>query len=249
MTAILVDDEAAALAELQSLLDEFCPTVNVMDTANSAAEALRKIAAIEPDLLFLDIHMPKETGFDLIKQLPKGNRPEVIFVTSLEAYGLEAIRSSAIGYVMKPIELKHLLRAVQLAEERVSQKNSAKRLDVLLGHLAQPTGGSLPIGIPTEQGIDFFPADEIVNCIAEDRYTRIRLTRERDILSSYSIGEFVRMLEPFGFLNVHRAHLVNRMHIRKFDRSGFLIMANKDEVPVSRRRRPHILKILQENRV
>lgn len=192
--------------------------------------------------------MPKETGFDLIKQLPRANRPEVIFVTSLEAYGLEAIRASAIGYVVKPIELKHLLRAVQMAEERVSQKNSAKRLDVLLGHLQQPAGGSLPIGIPTEQGIDFFPTEEIVNCIAEDRYTRIRLTQGRDIISSYSIGEFVKMLEPYGFLNVHRAHLVNRMHIRKFDRSGFLKMINNDEVPVSRRRRPHILKVLQENR-
>ena len=244
MKAVLIDDEAAALSSLSDLLTEFCPTVEVLGTANDVPAGLDLIQRAEPELIFLDIQMPGKTGFDLLRALPETTRPEVIFVTSQEDQALRALNCAALGYVLKPIELSDLLRAVRRVEQQISNRSIAARVDTLLTNLDQPQRRPKRIGVPSESGVDFVEVDRIVRCEGLDRCTRILLTGGKPLVSSYSIGEYRQMLEGYDFMVVHRSHLVNPDHIVRYDRSGFLSFTDGSTAPVSRQKRKEVLEQL-----
>ena len=249
MTALLIDDEPRALAILGDLLAEFCPDVNVLATATNVADALALIATRGPDLLFLDIDMPVQNGFDLIEQLPPADCPEVIFVTGERDFALRAIQVSALGYVTKPIALKDLLQAVTNARRR--HRNATPTVDrrleeLLANHQLPPDSRDRRLAIPGEREIEYIPIREIVQCEGDDRATRIHLLDGRTLLSSYSLGYFAGMLkEDVGFLRIHKSHLVNTAEIRRYLRSGAVVFSDASQAPVARRRRDEVQDYLK----
>jgi len=134
ITAILVDDEPKALKSLQDLLQKFCPDINIIGTAHSAAEAFDLITSKKPQLLFLDVAMPKESGFDLLQRLPSLDF-ELIFVTGFDKYAIDAFKFSAIGYILKPIETSDLIKAVHNASARIKLKTENHRNEQLLQNM------------------------------------------------------------------------------------------------------------------
>lgn len=245
MTAIIIDDEPAAITSLSKLLTQVCPTVDIVAQAYDVAEALPKIAAKQPDVLFLDIQMPGGSGFDLVRRLPKGQRPEIIFVTSHDQYTMQAIKVAALGYLLKPVIGVELTAAVDLAASRIHQKNSEDRLEALLANLETRENGRKKIGIPSETGLEFVAAGDILYCEGQDGYTRIHLRDADQRFSSYSIGEYRKLLTPYDFFAVHRSYLVNRQHVVRYDRSGSLVLSNGASVMVSRRRKEDVAKWLR----
>ena len=244
MKALLIDDEPLAIASLRKIMNKHCPEVSVIGAAHGVADALPKIAQLRPEVIFLDVQMPGGSGFELLRQLPEGDRPEVIFVTSQDQYALQAIRVAALGYLIKPVIAKELVEAVALAGDRLRQKNSELRLEALLANLATKENARKRVGIPSDSGLEFVDAGEIIFCEGEDGYTRIHLEEGRHRLSSYSIGEYRKMLTPYDFFAVHRSYLVNRRHVRKHDRSGSVILSNGAAVSISRRRREAVAEWL-----
>lgn len=237
MTALLIDDEPAAITSLRKILQSTCPEVTVLGSAGDVGEGLQKVERLFPELLFLDIKMPGGTGFDLVRRLAKGKRPEIIFVTSDDSFAMQAIKVAAMGYLVKPVDARELKTAVKNAGERVRQKNSEVRLEALLANLETKEHAHKKVGIPSEQGLEFVAAGDIIYCEGEDGYTRIHVAGQAPRLSSYSIGEYRKMLAPLDFFAVHRSYLVNRSHVQKHDRSGTLILSNGVEITVSRRRK------------
>ncbi len=238
---ILIDDEPKAIKLLKSLLEEIFPNIDIIDTCTSPDDAFISIIKNRPELIFLDIAMPKQSGFDLLKRLPNLNF-EIIFVTAFDEYALEAVKFSAIGYVVKPINDEELIAAVKNAEQRISEKQESERNKQLLATILNPGNAQNRIGIPTSSGIEFIPTIQILRCEGVDGCTKVIVTDRKNIISSYNVGEFKKMLEDYGFYAVHKSHLINTAHISSYDREGFLKMANGDIIPVARRKRAEFLE-------
>ncbi len=237
MTALLIDDEPAAITSMRKILQTACPEITVLGSAGDVGEGLLKTEQLRPELIFLDIKMPSGTGFDLVRKMEKGNRPEIIFVTSDDSFAMQAIKVAAMGYLVKPVDAHELKVAVENASQRIRQKNSEVRLEALLANLETNEYARKKVGIPSEQGLEFIAAGDIIYCEGEDGYTRIHITGQASRLSSYSIGEYRKLLAPFNFFAVHRSFLVNRSHVQKQVRSGNVILSNGLEITVSRRRK------------
>ena len=227
------------------MLNRGHPNIDIVATATTIREGLRCIETHQPELLFLDINLPDGLGFDLIRHLPASQRPEIIFVTSEESYAMQAIKVAALGYLVKPVDPEDLANAITNAAERIRQKNSEERLRALLSNLATRDGSHQQISIPSDQGVDFVKAGDILYCEGVDGYTRIKIWRGGSHLSSYSIGEYRKMLEPYGFRATHRSYLVNRVYVTGWRTGGELVLRNDDTIPVSRRRRGDIQKWLR----
>lgn len=243
MRAVLIDDEKYALAVLEERLRKFCPQVEIVGKASSAVEGQQMITELMPDLVFLDIVMPEQTGFDLLNQLPHLNF-QLIFVTSFDEYAIQAIKFCAIGYITKPIRTEELLLAVNQAQKRFTEKSEFERNKQLLQNLVTPNSPTNRIGIPTERGLEFLETKDIVRCEGVQRCTKVIIDQRKSIISSYNIGEFVKLLETYNFYPVHKSHLVNLSHIIRYDNEGSLEMSDGDNIPVSRRRRQEFLEHL-----
>lgn len=239
--AILVDDEPKAVSVLKSTLNELFPEIQISAMVHSAAEAYEKIIDEKPDLLFLDIAMPNDSGFDLLRRLPNLNF-EIIFVTGFDEYALEAVKFCAIGYVMKPIQDRDFMIAVRNALKRISEKQENQRNKQLLKNIMNPGNLQNRIGIPTVTGIEFMPTDEIIRCEGLGGCTKVVLKERKNIISSYNLGVFKKLLEEYGFYTVHKSHLINTLHLKSYDREGVITMTNDDSIPVSRRKRNEFIE-------
>ncbi len=248
VTAIIIDDEEHARLTLKRKLEDYCPEVEIIGMAGSADEGAELLAEQNPDLLLLDIAMPGQSGFELLERLreKKDLSFEIIFVTGFDNYAIDAISFCAIGYLLKPIQTEALIRSVHNAVARVRERRASERNRQLLENLRTPGRQSNKIGLPTDEGLDFVAIREIIRCEGQQKLTRIYLS-DREVVSSYNIGEFVRLLEPYGFYQIHRSHLVNLNRIRKYNRDGIVIMDDGSTAPVSKRRRTDFLQKL--NRV
>lgn len=245
MKTIIIEDEAPAARLLRDLLGARYPDVSIAAEADRVASGLRAVIAHDPDLVFLDVNLPDGTGFDLIKRLPDHRRPEIIFVTSEDQHAYQAIQVAALHYLVKPVSPDELNKAMKLARLRLRQKNSEERLSALLANLEADAGpAGQRIGIATDQGVEFVTADEIVFCEGVTGYTRIHLRGRPNILSSYRIGEYRSLLEPFGIYAVHKSYLVNMNFVRGIVGGKDLQLTDGRLVPISRRRKDAVLQRL-----
>lgn len=240
LTAIIVDDEPKLRTVLETKLRESCPDIMLVGLAESATTAYDMIRQHNPDLVFLDIAMPGETGFELLDRFDKINF-EIIFVTGYQEYILDALRLSAVDYLLKPIRTSDLLNAVEKASQKKLDKEAIKRYEVLKHNLDQETEQQTKITIPSSDGYDFVKVSEIIRCEGWQKYTRIFLADGSALVSSYNIGVFKQMLKNYTFFYCHKSHLINTEHIKKYLKSGKVVMTDNSEVPISRRRKEEFL--------
>lgn len=137
MKAILIDDEISNLENLRALLEKHCPQVTIMAATQSVSDAVNAIEKHLPHLIFLDIQMGEQTGFDVLKMLPNRNF-EVIFVTAYDQYGIQAVKFAALDYLLKPIDIEELIIAVNKAEQKLAAQTQTLQLDFLLQQLKNP---------------------------------------------------------------------------------------------------------------
>ncbi|TXF89671.1 response regulator transcription factor [Neolewinella aurantiaca] len=213
MNTLIIDDEPAANTELKKMLRAYHQELTVVGEATNVHEGLMKIRKLKPELLFLDIEMPGGTGFDLIRQLGKDARPEIVFVTSRNEFAFQAFNCAALDYILKPVDQGSLATAVQRAKERMHQKNSSRRLEALLANIDASSNADKHIGIPNDHGIEFITAGDIICCQGSDGYTLIHLADGTRRTSSYPIGHYKKMLPTPDFFMTHRSFIVNRKHV------------------------------------
>ena len=240
---VLVDDEEYPRLLLKELLEESFPEIEIIGDADNADDAYEMIENEEPDLVFLDIAMPEKTGFDLLQMFDHPDF-EVIFVTGYDQYAFDAFNHFAIGYLLKPIDSSMLTEVVLNAKKRIESKKSNANIQELLQHLSSSTRKTNRIGIPTMEGLEFVEMNEIIRCEGDQKYTKVYLTNRTNILSSYNIGEFRRILEHHNFFQCHKSHLVNLNHVRKYNKEGTLHMSDDSSVPVSKRKKIEFLNQL-----
>ena len=244
--AILIDDELNSLKNLRQKLEEFCKPVQVVAMAQKPEEALFLIRHHKPDLLFLDIEMPKMSGFEILEELGD-YEAEIIFITAYNQYAIDAIRISAFDYLVKPVAIDDLQKAVnRLMLSRAGK--TRERLHVLKDGLGEPRSQDNKIAVPTNDGLEFVMISDIIRIESVSYYSKLFLVGGQVTLVTRLLKDFEELLAPYRFFRVHNSHMVNLRYIRKFSRSegGQVVMENGDVVDVSRRRREEFLKYLQQ---
>ena len=243
--AIIIDDEPYCCEVLVALLGDCCPQVNVVATCHNARDGLSSIRQHTPDLVFLDVEMPKMNGFAMLEQLPSVNF-HLIFTTSYDQYALKAFRFSAIDYLLKPIDRDELQTAVHKVLQQ-SQSPLPQQLEILMRKIHQPTAAITKIALPTMEGLQMILVDRIISCESDDNYTILKLKDRRKITVSCTLKEIEEILEDHrSFIRVHRSYLVNLNEIEKYlkGEGGYLIMSDGSTIDVSRTRKETLLKKL-----
>jgi two-component system LytT family response regulator len=242
--SIIVDDEKHGRENLAGILEKYCPEVVLLGEANSVESAKILIREQNPDLVFLDIEMPKASGFQLLEHF-RDFRFEVIFVTAYDNYAIKAIRFSAVDYILKPININDLKAAVEKVAERIQQKQENQRMKQLYHNISRP--GDPRIGLPTADRIEFVEVNKIVRCQGDGNYTHIYFEGNKDLMVAKTLIEFEDLLQEHAFIRVHKTHLVNLKHVVAYVKTdgGVLQLSNGDKIAVSRRRKENVLKQLK----
>ncbi len=244
--SIIIDDEKHGRENLAGIIKQYCPEVIVLGEADSVNTAISLIHSVNPDLVFLDIEMPKANGFQLLEHF-KDASFEVIFVTAYDSYAIKAIRFSAADYILKPINFNDLKVAVDKVAKRIRLKEENDRIKQLFRNIHQPQNPR--IGLPTADRIEFVELDKIIRCQGEGNYTHFYFEENRHLLVAKTLVEFEDLLQEYSFIRIHKTHLVNLKHVVAYLKSdgGALQLSNGDLVSVSRRRKEFVQKILKTN--
>ncbi len=247
MNVILIDDEAAVRNAIRSLLAENFPDINILATAGNIQEGYDAIINNKPDLLFLDIELPDGTGFDLLKKFPRVPF-KIIFVTGHHEYALDAIKVSALDYVLKPIDTDELCRAVEKARSVINQQEQQLKLQALSENL-QGKKVLKRIILHTSDHLQIVSVSDIVRAEADSNYTSFTLSDGKHILVSRTIKEFESLLSGSGMIRVHQSHLVNLTYIDRFVKrdGGYLLLKDNTKVPVSPILKKQVLQALTEH--
>jgi two-component system LytT family response regulator len=241
--AILVDDEKHCRETLSIQLGKYCSEVQLLAQCSSAVQGLEAIAQYQPDVVFLDVEMPKMNGFEMLQQFSHISF-DVIFTTGYDAYAIKAIRFSAIDYLLKPIDKEELRKAVGKVRQKTSH-NLNQQLDILLQRLGTRQVPLQKIALPTLDGFELVLIENILHCEADSNYTHVVLKHAKKVLVSRTLKEIEELLDGHAFLRVHHSYLVNLNEIVRYIRGegGYVIMSDNTSITVSRSRKDALLKI------
>jgi len=236
---IIIDDEPKAIDLVKQRLGILFPDIQIAGTFTEWEKGLDALKNTAVDILFLDISMPQKSGLDLLKLFPKINF-QVIFITAHSNFAVDAIKFSAVGYVLKPIDDYELSFAVNKALERID----ASSVPVVMpsSDNKQIANGSIKIGIPNLKGIDYINSGDILYFESVNKYTKV-VTREHSLLSSYNLGEFKKLVENDHFFQVHRSYVINLLRVRRYETSGTVVMEDNMQIPVAKTIRTEFLNI------
>ena len=229
ITAIIVEDEAVSRDILRNYLGKYCPKVALVGEASNIQEAYGLIQQHEIDLVFLDVEMPFGNAFDLLEKV-KDRRFETVFVTAYDHYAIEALNSHASYYLLKPISIDELIKAVNHVIEIKERENDLQH-KILSPKM--PTA-SAKITIPTQEGFEVLDVKDIIFCKADDNYTEIYL-QDRKKLVSKTLKYFEIALSEYSFARIHKSYLVNVNAIVKYKKGkgGSVVVSNGKEILVS----------------
>jgi two-component system LytT family response regulator len=246
LTAILVDDEISTLENLQLKLQEFCPDVKIIATAETPEKAIELIQLYKPDVIFLDIEMPRMNGLRMLDEL-KQYKGEIIFTTAYAHYAIDAIRINAFDYLLKPVSIADLQNAVsRLLEKKLPE--TVKKMEILRKSLADIRSSEDKIAVPTSEGLQFLQINDIIHIESSSNYSKIIFKNGQTMLVTKLLKDFEDILAPYRFYRVHHSHLINLNCIAKYIRGqgGQVILQNGQSIDVSRRKKEEFLKLISQ---
>jgi two-component system, LytTR family, response regulator len=251
--AMIVDDEQPARETLQYMIETYCQDIQITAHATSAAEARSILDHTEIDVLFLDISMPNEDGFDLVKSLDN-NKYMFVFVTAYDQFALRAMRASAVDYLQKPIDAADL----QQAEEKLVRLQGLRSRSVLTTIAYKQALESLMLNtankkgvhrlcLPGMQGFTIVEVNDILALDADNNYTIFHLRNLKKIVVSRAIKEYEDILDPATFIRVHKSSIINLKYLKEFSKVDgyYAVMADNSSISVSRRRLPDFLRAVE----
>ncbi len=239
--SIIIDDEQHCVKSLVKDLQQHCPSIEIIETSNSAKEGIMAIKKLQPDLLFLDVEMPWMNGFELLEILGDINF-SIIFTTAHDEFAARAFRISAVDYLLKPIDAEDLKAAVQKVEKKFEQGSSLPHINNLLQNIRQPSIEQ-KIALPLREGYEFVEVSSIIYCHAEGAYTKIFIQEKRPMLISRTLGDVAELLPPEIFQRIHHSTLVNVTYISQFLRSdgGYIVLKSGERLAVSKTRKEMLM--------
>jgi two-component system LytT family response regulator len=246
ISCVVIDDEPNNIQNLISILQAHCVEINVVATALSADDGITAIQKFKPNLVFLDVQMPKKSGFEVLKAFTNPEF-EVIFITAYDQYGVQAIKFSALDYLLKPVNIDELKIAIAKTKKRLLYKERDSKLDNLIEYIKLGHRDPPKIALPTFKEIRYVRVDELIRCQASDNYTTFYTVGGDQILVCKTLKEFAELLQPHGFVRTHQSHLANIQYIKSLlkEDGGMLLMNDLTKLPVSRQHKESLKEALK----
>lgn len=241
LTCIIVDDENKSRESLKILVEDFCENVKVAAVCQSVAEGLEAIHAHKPNLVFLDIQMQRETGFDLLDKIKQPDF-EVVFTTAYSEYAIKAFKFSAIDYLLKPIDIEELKAAIEKVRVRKAN-NLSERLEHLVQNLKPAKDQRFKLALPASDGLIFVRVEDILYCEASSNYTTLYIADGKKYIVSRTLKEYEDLLSDQDFYRIHNTYLINLNAVKKYVRGdgGYVILNNDVSLDVSKRKKEGFL--------
>lgn len=236
---IIVDDEINAREFLEKLLIRYFPDkFIILERCKNVDEALIAIEKHNPDLVFLDVQMPKKNGFELIKELKQVNF-EIIFTTAHAQFAIDAIKINALDYLLKPINYIDLLSAIKRFEKKSAQIKNDANLRLLIKNIDTGSSGYKSIAFPTETGFELIKVNSILYCVADNNYCNIICLDGTKTTLSKSLKHVEESLPIDIFQRIHKSYLVNLNYVSRFSKTNDLLveLTNGENLPVSIRKK------------
>ncbi|MDX1271071.1 LytTR family DNA-binding domain-containing protein [Bizionia paragorgiae] len=243
LSAVIIDDEISNLKGLEQKLEKLFPEIQVVNTFQKPEDAIAALKIEQPDIVFLDIEMPRINGFDLLAQLVSIHF-QVIFVTAYSDYAIEAFKQNAVDYILKPIDDEDLKLAINKAITLVKGKKEVTNNDKLVSLLTSVLSNNKKIIVPTSKGLSFIPQEDVLHLEGYEGYTKIHVNNAATIMSSYNLGRFEKLL-GHNFFKCHKSHIVNLERVRHFENEGYLLLENEQRVPISKTNKKAFLDLFK----
>lgn len=234
LKAVIIDDEKASRESLSTYLTKYCPEVEILSLAESVKTGLEVIRKFKPELVFLDIEMPYGNAFDLLEQIDTIDF-EIIFVTAYSNYAIKALNLSASYYLLKPVDIEDLIKAVQRVIEKRNNQSDTVNSMILVENIKIENKQLHQIVLPLIDGFEVIRVNEIVRCQANDNFTDFFLTNGQKRMISRTLKFYENLLNDYDFVRVHKSHLINIQHVNKYikGKGGQVLMSSGETVDVS----------------
>ena len=243
LKAIIIDDEAKGRMALKQKLQDYCKEVQAIGEAENGEVGIQLIEKTKPDIVFLDIEMPRMDGFEMLHRLPEKNF-HLIFTTAYDQYAIKAIKYAAFDYLLKPVDIEEL----KLAISKISihqHAHTEKKLDLLDQNFAGKNAFN-KIAISTLDGLLFFEIKDIVHLEANSNYTTLYFVSGSKLVASKTLKDFEELLPADIFFRVHHSHLINLNYIKRYIKGdgGQIELQNGNYIDVARRKKEEFLKAI-----
>lgn len=247
VSTLIIDDEQHQQELLSNMLYKNFPQLDVKHVCSSVDEGLEKISFHKPQLIFLDVMIPPKTGFDLLASIKKINF-DVIFTTSFEQYALQALKLSAVDYLLKPFSLEELRIAVGKFETKLEMQQSLQHIQNLLHNVNSNTSDKIKIALPTLAGFVFVQIADIIRCEADNVYTTFYFADKSSLVISKSIKDCEKLLGTYNFFRSHSSHLINMRYLKEYIKGdgGIIKMTDGSKVDLSRLRKDDFMRLLNK---
>lgn len=243
---LILDDEQNAYEYLQHLIAKNIPDIKEVFATSSHTKAQNFIHEQKPQLVFLDVEMPMQSGFDFLLSQPKKNF-DVIFTTAFSKYAIQAIRFSAIDFLLKPVQTDELLAAYERFKNQPEELERRQKIyDHLFENLNTKNETAFKLSLSKGNRQYFISPSEIYYCKGDNNYTKLYLKDNTEFVVAKTLKEVEEMLYEYGFIRVHKSSLVKTAHVQSINQNGYILLKNKIEIEVSRRRMQEVREILQD---
>jgi len=242
MKAVVIDDEKDSREILANYLAKYCPDVTVCGYGESVSTGLDAIKKHQPDIVFLDIEMPYGNGFDLLEKCADFTF-ETVFVTAFDNYAIQALNQSAAYYLLKPIDIEELLRAVEKIRAERQNENYTQHAKVLMNNINGEA--QQKIMLPTMEGFEIVSIHSILYCEAVDNFTRFFFETSQPLLICRTLKYFEEILRTHRFFRIHRSYVINPNYVIRYSKGkgGYVTMKNNQELEISANKKKEFLEL------
>jgi two-component system, LytTR family, response regulator len=245
--ALIIDDEPSAIKTLSLMIHHYIPEITALKATTDPHEGLFLLKDFQPQLLFIDIQMPLMSGFELLKQLPQINF-NIIFTTAHDEYAIEAIRFSALDYLLKPIDADELRNGFnRFMQKQNSNTGNQPLYNNFMYNLTVRDKKDFKLALSTTQGTFFYKPEQIIRLEGESNYTKFYFADKRTLVTSHTLKEYEEILQSHGFIRIHKSHIINKNYVSNYTSDGLLTMTDNSKVEISRRRKEEVINQLKAN--
>jgi two-component system, LytTR family, response regulator len=242
--AVIVDDEISVRETIHRMVELYCSHVEIVGEADGVRSGFDTIIRTQPDVVLLDIQLVDGTGFELLQQFSSYHF-KIIFVTAHNDYALQALKCSALDYLLKPVDPDDLCAAFEKAKKTLQHDHLYTQLQTLLSNFSATPKEVKNLILKTAESIYVVQISDIIRCESMDNYTQFFLKDGKKLLVSKTLKEYDELLQSCRFFRVHQSHLINLNYLERYDKreGGTLVMKDKSSIPVALRKKDKLFQL------
>jgi two-component system, LytTR family, response regulator len=246
ITAVLIDDDKHLREGLKALLERYTNDIKIIGEAESVKTGIVTLEKLQPQVVFLDIHLSDGTGFDILEKLGK-TTAHIIFITAHEQYAVKAFKFSALDFILKPVDPEELQNTIEKIKQAVGKNNSFEHIDLLLENIRKKVDNFKRIALSTSDGIHLFEVSDIIRLEARVNYTEFFIKNHKPVLIAKTLKEYEELLTEHGFERIHQSHLINLSYLKSYIKTdgGYAIMADNTNIPIAQSKKEKLQELIK----